>query len=49
MVSGFDVTKINITYIVTQTEYEPGKSMGTERTTGFDSRQNHKTKKKPMK
>jgi len=44
MVSGFDGTKINTTYIVTQTEYEPGKSMGTGRTAGFDSRQNHKTK-----
>ena len=46
IVSGFNGTKINnTTYIVTQTEYEPGKSMGTGRMTGFDSRQNHKTKK----
>jgi len=45
MVSGFDGTKINTTYIVTQTESEPGKSMGTGRTTEFDSRQNHKKKK----
>ena len=45
MVSGFDRTKINTTYIVTQTEYEPGKSMGTGRTTAFDSRHKHKTKK----
>jgi hypothetical protein len=44
MVSGSDGTKINTTYIVTQTEYKPGKSMGTGRTAGFDSRQNHKTK-----
>ena len=45
MVSGFDGTKINTTYIVTQTESEPGKSMGTGRTTEFDSRQNHKKKR----
>ena len=42
MVSGFDGTKINTAYIVTQTAYEPVKSMATGWMTGFDSRQNHK-------